>query len=174
MTPAYSSHLLQPLDIGCFTYHSARTVGLLKRRCASGSTISINLISSRYTHTLGSRHKNPRLSKKIRSSWFGGFLSRSGTLKAQYLPSNPTPPVSRGSESSRNFTSRTPFTEKQLRQQASSIKALLRTGSRSPSSPSNCTINQLLKGCQLALQSATILAKENSELRTANEKQKQK
>lgn len=86
----------------------------------------------------------------------------------------PTPPISRGSESSRNFSPKTPFTEKQLRRQASSIKALLRTGSRSPPSPSDRALNQLIKGCQLALQGAAILAKENSELRAANEKQKQK
>ena len=85
----------------------------------------------------------------------------------------PTPPASRGSESSRNFTPKTPFTEKELRRQASSIKALLRTRSRSPPSPSDRALNQLVKGFRLTMQGAILLAKENKELRAANEKQKQ-
>ena len=63
----------------------------------------------------------------------------------------PTPPASRGSESSRNFTPKTPFTEKELRRQASSIKALLRTRSRSPPSPSDRVLNQLIKGFRLII-----------------------
>jgi hypothetical protein len=84
------------------------------------------------------------------------------------------PPPSRGSESSRNFTPRKPATEKGLRRQASSIKALLRTRSRSPPSPSDRALNQLVKGFRLTMQGAILLAKENTDLRAANEKQKQK
>ena len=58
----------------------------------------------------------------------------------------PTPPPSRGSESSRNFTPKTLATEKDLCRQASSIKALLRTRSRSPPSLSDRALNQLIKG----------------------------
>jgi hypothetical protein len=65
----------------------------------------------------------------------------------------PTPPPSRGSDLSRNFTPKTPYTEKELRRQASSIKALLRTRSRSPPSPSNRALNQLIKGFQLLYRS---------------------
>jgi hypothetical protein len=86
----------------------------------------------------------------------------------------PTLPPSQGSESSRNFTPKTPQTLKQLRQQASSIKALLCTGSQSPLSPSNRALDQLVKGCQLAIASATILAQENRDLRAENDKKKQK
>jgi hypothetical protein len=82
----------------------------------------------------------------------------------------PTPPPSRGSESSRNFTPKTPFTEKQLRRQASSIKALIRTRSQSPSP----ALDQLIKGFQLSIQGSLLLAKENKELRAEIEKKKQK
>ncbi|OQE34135.1 hypothetical protein PENCOP_c031G07184, partial [Penicillium coprophilum] len=63
---------------------------------------------------------------------------------------------------------------KELRRQASSIKALLRTRSRSPPSPLDRALNQLVKGFRLTMQGAILLAKENKELRAANEKQKQK
>ena len=52
-----------------------------------------------------------------------------------------TPLASRGSELSRNFTPKTLATEKDLRRQALSIKALLRTRSRSPPSPSDRALN---------------------------------
>ena len=84
----------------------------------------------------------------------------------------PTSPLSRGSKSSRNFTLKTPATEKELYQQALSIKALLRIRSRSPPSPSDRALNQLIKGFRLIIQGAILLAKENKELRAANEKQK--
>ncbi|KAL1986328.1 hypothetical protein VTN96DRAFT_9566 [Rasamsonia emersonii] len=45
---------------------------------------------------------------------------------------------------------------------------------QSPPSPINVALNQLIKGCQLAMNSAVILAKENHDLQAANEKQKQK
>ena len=45
---------------------------------------------------------------------------------------------------------------------------------QSPSSPLGCTLNQLIKGCQLAMQNGIFLAKENKEFWAVNEKQKQK
>ena len=102
------------------------------------------------------------------------FLPERVISKLEIRLQTPTPPASRGSESSRNFTPKTPFTEKELRRQASSIKALLRTRSRSPPSPSDRALNQLVKGFRHTMQGAILLAEENKELRAANEKQKQK
>jgi len=45
---------------------------------------------------------------------------------------------------------------------------------QSPPSPTNVALDQLIKGCQLAMNNAAILAKENHDLQTANKKQKQK
>lgn len=85
-----------------------------------------------------------------------------------------TPPPSRESESSRNFIPKTLVTEKDLYRQALLIKALLYIRSRSLPSPSDRTLNQLIKGFRLIIQGTILLAKENKELHTANEKQKQK
>jgi hypothetical protein len=82
----------------------------------------------------------------------------------------PTPPSSRGSD----WDPKTPSNYIQLQKQASSIKALLRTRSRSPPSPLNSAINQVLKACQITIQSAALLEKEVSDLRAKNEKKKQK
>jgi hypothetical protein len=60
----------------------------------------------------------------------------------------------------------------QLQKQASSVKAFLPMSSRSPPSPLNCAINQVLKACQIAMQSAALLEKEVSDLLAENEKAK--
>lgn len=55
-----------------------------------------------------------------------------------------------------------------------SIKKHLKRGSQCPSTPSKRAIQQLIKGCGIALYNAAYLAKENHDLRAANEKEKQK
>jgi Domain of Unknown Function (DUF1087). len=96
--------------------------------------------------------------------------SQSSIFSFEHLPL----PQAGGANQAGIFTLKTPAIEKELRRQASSIKALLRTRSRSPPSPSDRTLNQLVKGFRLTMQGAILLAKENKELRAANEKQKQK
>jgi hypothetical protein len=46
--------------------------------------------------------------------------------------------------------------------------------SRSPPSPSDRALNQLVKGFRLTMHGALLVAKENKELRAENEKKKQK
>jgi hypothetical protein len=82
----------------------------------------------------------------------------------------PTPPSSRDSK----WSPKTPSNYVQLQKQASSIEALLKQRSKSPPSPLNSAINQVLKACQITMQSAAILEKEVSDLRAENEKKKRK
>ncbi|KKA17135.1 Transposase [Rasamsonia emersonii CBS 393.64] len=86
----------------------------------------------------------------------------------------PTPPGSRAGTIPTNWVPETPHNIVELQHQAATIKALLKRRTQSPPSPTNAALNQLIKGCQLAMNSAVILAKENHDLRAANEKQKQK
>jgi hypothetical protein len=88
--------------------------------------------------------------------------------------STPTPPPSRGGHSTSSSTLATPHTVRQLHRQVSSVEKLLRRGSESPTSPSKKALQQIYKGCEMALYNAIQLAKENSELRAANEKEKVK
>jgi hypothetical protein len=63
-----------------------------------------------------------------------------------------------------------PRTNDQLQQQARLIKDLIHRQSQS----SICkAISQLVKGCQFAMQSVTILAQKNVKLRAVNQRQKQ-
>jgi hypothetical protein len=82
----------------------------------------------------------------------------------------PLPPRTAGSELG-TWTAETPRTTTQLEQQALLVQGLLQRPSQSPTSQA---IAQLVKGCQLAMNSATILAEENSRLRAANHRQQRK
>lgn len=85
------------------------------------------------------------------------------------LRTPPLPP-SRGSDSSLNFTPKTPRTIKDVRRQASSIKKLQEENS----SRADEAFEQIVKGAYLAIQGAAILRQENQDLRAANARITQK
>ena len=82
----------------------------------------------------------------------------------------PTPP---GSQST-NSEPKTSYNLKQLQKQASTIKKLLRQHTDSLSSPTKAALGQLIKGCEMAIDSGVFLAKEYQDLWAAQEKQTQK
>ena len=86
----------------------------------------------------------------------------------------PTPPGSCAGSILTNWVPETPHNILELQHQATTIKALLKQRMQSPPSPTNAALDQLIKGCQLAINNAAILAKENRDLQAANKKQKQK
>lgn len=57
-----------------------------------------------------------------------------------------------------------------LERQAALLKDLFKRRTQSPPTPTDRAVNQLLKGCQIAMHSAVLLASENAQLRVANEK----
>ena len=149
----------------------------MKQKCGRGSTISTNLTSLKaYREARIKTFKSETIKNSFGAAGLVPFIPDRVISKLGIRLRIPPPPPlpSGGSESSRNFTPKTPFTEKELRRQALSIKDLLRTRSRSPPSPSGRALNQLIKGFRHTMQGAILLAKENKELRAANEKQKQK
>ncbi|KAJ5234886.1 uncharacterized protein N7469_004054 [Penicillium citrinum] len=85
-----------------------------------------------------------------------------------------SPPGSRPNSRSSEFTPQTPKTATQLFKQASMLKDLLKQRSNSPPSPSKEMLDQIIKECALALHSSALLAKENADYHTANEKKRQK
>jgi hypothetical protein len=165
---AHSSHLLQLLDVRCFA--------VLK--CSYGHLIENQM-------RLGINHINKvdflSIYRRAHSEAFKDSNIRSGFMATGLVPYNPhcvlstlqvqfktpTPPAS----SPLNWVPETPQNIIALQKQSDTIKALLKQRTRSPSTPTNEALNQLVKGCQLAMHSAAILARENQELRAANEKQ---
>ena len=84
---------------------------------------------------------------------------------------NTTPPQS---DLQTNWTPETPQNITTLQMQAHAVTQSLNRGSHSPPSSAERAIAQLVKGCQMAMHSALILAHENERLMAANKKQKQK
>ena len=173
--PTHSSYLLQPLDIGCFAVLKRAYGRMVETKIRNGIN-HIDKLDFLEAYPLAriEAFKPETIKNSFGAAGLVPFEPERVISKLNIRLRTPTPPPSRGSESSRNFTPKTPFTEKDLRRQASSIKALLRTRSRSPPSPSDRALNQLIKGFQLQLQSHILQAQEIKELRAANEKHKQK
>ena len=169
--PAHSSHLLQPLDIGCFAVLK-RSYGQLvetKMRLGINHIDKLDFLEA-YPHARIEAFKAETIKNSFTAAGLVPFGPDRVLSKLNIQLRTPTPPGSQGSD----WEPKTPSNYVQLQKQSSSIKALLCTRSRSPPSPLNTAINQILKACQNGMQTAAILEKEVSNLRTANEKQKQK
>ena len=78
----------------------------------------------------------------------------------------PTPPGSR----STNSVPKTPYNLKQLKKQETMLKKLLRERTYSPPTPTKAVLGQIIKGCEMVMNNAALLAKENHDLRAAYEK----
>ncbi|OQE11327.1 hypothetical protein PENFLA_c072G04132 [Penicillium flavigenum] len=169
--PPHSSHLLQPLDIGCFAVLK-RAYGRLvefKMRNGINHIDKLDFLEA-YPLARMEAFKPETIKNSFQSASLIPFAPERVISKLDIRLRTPTPPSSRGSD----WDPKTPSNYVQLQKQASSIKALLRTRSRSPPSPLNSAINQVLKACQITMQSAALLEKEVSDLRAENEKKKQK
>lgn len=95
-------------------------------------------------------------------------------LEGLSIYSTPTPPGSSHSKSSSSWTAETPKTAKDLQKQATFIQQLWRQRTRSPPSPITRAVNQVVKGCQIAMGNALLLEQEVKQLRDANTHQKRK
>jgi hypothetical protein len=62
----------------------------------------------------------------------------------------------------------------QLELQSKAIKDYLKYCTKSPPSPTDVVLNQLAKGCQIAINSTVLLAEENRQLQVENQRQKKK
>ncbi|GMG14216.1 unnamed protein product [Aspergillus oryzae] len=168
--PAHSSHLLQPLDVGCF--------GPLKR--AHGQLVENKM-------RLGFNHIDKldflKAFPQARAQIYTTSNICSGFSATGLIPFNPervlsqlniqleaTPPGSRPSSRSTNSVPKTPHNLKQLQKQETTLKKLLRARTKSPNSPTKIVIKQLFKGYERALNEATIAKQEAKELRAAHEK----
>src|SRR5699024_6940786 len=147
--PAHSSHLLQPLDIGCFSVLK-RSYGQhveTKMRTGLNHIDKLNFLEV-YPHARIEAFKSVTIKNSFTAAGLVPYNPDTVISKLNIQLHTPTPPPSRGSD----WEPKTPSNYMQLQKQASSIKALLRTRSRSPPSALNSAINQVLKACQITMQ----------------------
>lgn len=165
--PAHSSHLLQPLDVGCFS-PLKHAYGVEIQDLARQGVYHIDKQEFLSTYI----RIRPRIYTKenIQSSFQAtGLVPLDAERVISCLPAVRTPSPPRTGEVA--WTAETPRTVDQLEKQARLVNDLLRRSSQSPSSQA---IAQLIKGCQLAMHSATILAAENVKLRATNERRQRR
>jgi hypothetical protein len=168
--PPHSSHLLQPLDVSCFSPLKQAYRKEVEKKMGLG----INHIDKDEFLTIYSRVRTEALNEKNIQSGFRAtglvpydpeqVLSRLNTQMK-----TPTPPgTSHSSQAS--WATATPHNIRQVELQTEKIKKYLKRRTQSPPSPSKRALDQLAKGCQMAMHSAAILARENKELKAANAK----
>ncbi len=81
----------------------------------------------------------------------------------------PTPPPTI-TTIQQQWVPKTPHNPTDLELQAQAIREYIRRRTTTLPSPTDIVLQQLVKGCQMAIHSATILAEENRQLRAENER----
>jgi len=99
-----------------------------------------------------------------------GLVPLTPEMVLSQLPAMPeTPPEATPQSSQQSLT--TPLNVVQLQRRATTIKRLLKQRSASPPTPTDMALNKLVKGCEMAMQSAVLLTSENQKLRAANQRE---
>ena len=172
--PPHSSHLLQPLDVGCFSP--------LKREYGHQVEICMELGRNHIDKLDFLEAFKPARAAALNSSNINSGFAAAGLVpynpervlsRLQFKLRTPTPPISETATATRQ-TPKTPHTMAQLAQEYTTIKGLLKRRSKSPPSPTEQALKRVIKGCQMAMHNAALLASEIKDLRAMSARQKRK
>ena len=168
----HSSHLLQPLDVSCFSVLKrsyGREIEQLMRASynyidksdfliayliARRETMAIDTVRNRFVGTGLVPYDPERVLSKLNTQ-LRTPIPPPAPIEQEWVPETPRNPAD-------------------LELQVQAIKEKIQRRTTILSSPTETTFQQLVKGYQLAMYSATILAEENRKLRSENERQKKK
>jgi hypothetical protein len=171
--PAHSSHLLQPLDVNCFAVLKRSYGRLVQEKMVLG----VNHIDKQDFIPLYEQARTEALqSANIRSGFAATGLVPFNPdrvlsiLNTQYRTPSPPPPVSATRVSP--WAAETPHNLTELQNQTELIKRHINRVQQSPSTLR--ALDQLAKGCQIAMQQIALLAHENDRLFTENQRRKQR
>ena len=172
--PPHSSHLLQPLDVSCFAVLK-RSYG---RQIEDLMRVGVNHIDkSDFLPAYCTARTESITSNTVRSGFAAtGLVPHDPERVLSKLNTQlrtPTPPLPLSTEQP-HWAPETPHNIQELELQAKAIGEFVRRRTAGSTSPTDRAIRQLVKGCQMAMHSAVLLADENKKLRTANERQKKK
>ncbi|RJE17441.1 Pogo transposable element, partial [Aspergillus sclerotialis] len=170
--PPHSSHLLQPLDIGCFA-PLKRAYGTRVEAKARRNINHIDKLDflAAFPQARAEAFKPETIQNAFAAAGLVPYNPNRVISKLDIHLQTSTPLGSRPGSQSSAWSPKTPHNLKQLNRQASSIKALLKQRSQSPI---NRALDQIVKGAQLQMHGATIMHQEICDLRTESETQKQK
>ena len=173
--PAHASHLLQPLDVGCFSVLKSAYGKQVEERMRVGINhidkadfLRALVIARHSTYTVAN------IQSGFRATGIRPFNPYRVLSQLHLVKNTSTPPRSRPSSHSSAWSPKTPHTLRELDRQARTIQRGLKRRTASPPSPTKDALGQLIKGCQMAIHNATLLAHEVEALRVANGVQTQK
>jgi len=169
--PPHSSHILQPLDVGCFSVlkraYSKQVVEYMR--------LGINHIDKlEFLTAFKAARSEAMTASNIRSGFAATGLVPLDPEQVLCTISRPLTPPELLAATNDRWAPETPHNVHQLERQVTAIKGFIQRRSKSPPSPTDAALNQLVKGCELAMHSVVLLAAENEKLRAANERQKRK
>ena len=169
--PAHSSHILQPLDVGCFsplkTAYGHQVEGLMR--------LGVNHISKEeFLAAYLTTHQASFTTKNIQAGFAATGLV---PYEPERVLSNLNPVIRTPSpvpSAESLWESKTPRNLTEVARQATHIRSIRRQQRNTTSSPSDQAFTQLLKGFETAVHERAILLAENVVLRTENQRQKRK
>ena len=172
--PPHSSHLLQPLDVACFAVLK-RSYGL---RVQGQMWAGINHVDKDdflelYIPAREATYSSHTIQSGFRATGLVPFEPEE-VLSRLHIQLQTPSPVRPTLEATAPWVPETPHNIAELDLHTKAIQGLIRYRMQNPPSPVVQAVNQLAKGCQMAMQSVTILAAENRKLQAANEKVKKK
>ena len=159
--PAHTSHILQPLDVACFS-PLKNAYGHLVQDLARYAIFHVDKADflTMYMQARGTTFSEQNITSGFRAA---GLIPWNPEYVLEQLP-DPTPPSSsHGLPVLSSWTSETPRNVEQLTQQIQLIQTSLDRSSQSPTEP----LAKVVKGCQLAMTGAILLEQENKELRAS-------
>ena len=169
--PPHSSHLLQPLDVSCFSVLKQLYRLAVQEQMQAG----INYVDKDdlYLQACAASYSSSTIQSGFRATGLVPF-NPDEVLSQLHIQLKTPSPVQPVVAAPGPWVPETPDNIAELDLQTKAVQGLIRYRMQSPPSPTVQAINQLIKGCQMAMHSATILAAENKRLQTANEKVKKK
>jgi hypothetical protein len=175
--PPHSSHLLQPLDVGCFAVIK-RSYGQLIQDWIRWGRHHIDKLDflAAYPHARDEAYKAITIQNSFAAAGLVPLDAQRVLDKLNISLADiytPTPPGTSGSDSS-SFVLHTPHHPKDLSRQANSINRLLRQRMHSPPSPIVQAFSQLLKGYEREMHKNAISEREIEKLRAQVNQTKQK
>ena len=170
--PSHSSHLLQPLDVACF----GPLKHLYGQRIQTFMKLGINHIDKNdFLEVYQAVRPQAFTASNINAAFSGAGLIpyNPGRVLDNLHISHTTPPGTPHSKSSSSWTAETPKTTKDLKRQGVLVRRLLERRTASPCATGEA-VNQVMKGCEIAMNNALLLEHEVKQLREANQHQKRK
>lgn len=170
---AHSSHLLQPLDVSCFRPLKQLYGWRIRDAIQNGNTtIDKADFLFHFQHIYNQIFSKANILSGFRATGLIPLEPEKVLLKLQIKFKMPTPPSSLHSSSHSFYLGKTPANLYQLNQQKKQLQDLENQGLSTLVAGE--MIGKIIKGAEIAMQNAILLQNEVHQLRTADERQKNK